>query len=133
MDMTTVFPSRFFSPNDFDSVGKVFTIGNVIMEQVMAEFKPVMYFKGQDKGMVINPTNGKILIGLPGFGKESNNWVGKEVVLFSYHAMFNNQPQLRLGVRVPDGRAATASPAPIKQYGTPPGGLRDEMEDEVPF
>lgn len=131
MDMSNVYPSRFFSPADFDGTGKVFTIGNVMMEQVMAEFKPVMYFKGQEKALVINPTNNKILMGLPGFGKESNNWVGKEIVLFSYHAMFNGQPQMRLGVRGNISGATPATPTPIKEYPSVP--LKDEMNDEMPF
>lgn len=131
MDMRTVFPSRFFRPEDFDGTGKVYTIGNVIMEQVAAEFKPVMYFRGIEKGLVLNQTNSKILMSLPGFGAESNQWVGKEIVLYSFTAVQNGQPQQRLGVREHKGGSVpVAAPTPIRQYNQ---AAQDEMNDQVPF
>jgi hypothetical protein len=128
MDMTKIFPSQWFSASDFDAVGTEMTIGNVMMQQVGAEFKPVVYFNGQEKGMVLNPTNNKLMCSMPHLGGESKEWTGKKVILFSFTAMFNGQPQQRLGVRAPDGRATVAAPSPV-----PNRSLKDEMNDEVPF
>lgn len=128
MDMRTQFPSKFWSAHDFDAQGTTFTITNVRKDQVGAEFKPVMYFKGQEKGFVINQGNNKILMSLPGFGFESNGWVGKKVTLYTYMAMFNGQPQPRLGVRQADTEAPVAKPVEIPKY-----SAKEEMNDEVPW
>ena len=131
MDMRTVHPSAWFSASDFDGLGKEMTIGNVMMQQVGAEFKPVMYFNGQEKGLVLNPTNNKLIIAMLGW--ESKDWTGQKIVLFSYTAMFQGQPQLRIGVRPPDGKAIAATPTPVRQYAQPAQPLKDEMNDEIPF
>jgi hypothetical protein len=127
MDMSTQFPSPWFAASDFDAVGKEMTIGNVMLQQVFAEFKPVVFFNGQEKAMVLNPTNNKILMGF--FGKDSKDWTGKRIVLFSFTAMFQGQPQLRLGVRLPDGHAQPAAPAQVTNY----AALKDEMNDDIPI
>ena len=127
MDMRTVHPSNWFSASDFDAIGKELTIGNVMMAQVGAEFKPVVYFNGQEKGLVLNPTNNKLIMAMLGW--ESKDWTGQKIVLFSYSAVFQGQPQLRIGVRPPDGKALSAPPTPIRQQQP----LKDEMNDEVPF
>jgi hypothetical protein len=136
MDMRTVFPSPWYSASDFDGVGKEFTIGNIMMQQVAAEFKPVMYFNGVEKALVLNPTNNKLLIAM--FGPDSKEWTGKKVVLYSFTAMFGGQPQLRLGVRAADesGRTPPAEPATGTQVARAAAAAQqriDDMNDEVPF
>jgi len=127
MDMEKAIPSPWFSAQDFDGVGKEFTIGQVMMQQVQAQFKPVMFFHGQEKALIINGSNNKILMAL--FGKESNAWTGNKIVLYSFMApaQFGNQPQLRLGVRAPDAHTPKAAPTHIAKYG------KDELNDEIPI
>jgi hypothetical protein len=129
MDMTKIFPSPWFAASDFDAIGKEMTIGNVMMQQVSAEFKPVVYFHGQEKALVLNPTNNKLMIAM--FGGDSKNWTGKNVVLYSFSAVFQGQPQSRLGVRAPDGRATPAEP--VSPPSSRPLPRTDDMNDEVPF
>lgn len=133
MDMKNVFPSPWYSASDFDGVGKNFTIGNVMMQQVAADFKPVMYFNGVEKALVLNPTNNKLLIAM--FGAESKEWTGKRINLYSFTAMFGGQPQLRLGVRAADesGRTPTEAPAKTPDYEQRAMAAREEFNDEVPF
>lgn len=155
MDMRTVFPSRFLRVEDLNPGGTKFTIGNVAMEQVLAEWKPVMWFKGFEKGLVLNQTNGKILSALPGWGPESNHWVGKEIILFTFMAMQNGQPQARIGVREPGPQDGAVQAAPAwqppdysqsqqhpanqpqqgVQGGAPQPGqqMRPPFNDEIPF
>lgn len=130
MDMRTVFPSPWFSASDFDGVGLEMTIGNVMNQQVGADFKPVIYFHGQEKGLVLNPTNNKLMIAM--LGHESKEWTGKKIVLFSFTAMFQGQPQLRIGVRNADGRAPPAGAAQVADYSQRRSAAED-MNDEMPF
>ena len=44
-----------------------------------AQHKATIKFKGKDKGVVLNSTNTKALIGA--YGEESDNWIGKEIGL----------------------------------------------------
>jgi hypothetical protein len=128
MDMRTVTPSQWFTANDFDAVGTEVTIGNVMMQQVGAQFKPVIYFNGQDKGLVLNPTNNNLLMSMLGW--ESKEWTGKKIVLFAFTAMFQGQPQQRIGVRSADGKAPQAKPAKVPVAPPPP---QDDPNDEIPF
>lgn len=131
MDMRTVHPSPWFGAGDFDGVGKELTIGQVMMQQVGAEYKPVIYFQGQEKALVINPTNNKLIIAMLGW--DSNDWIGQKIVLFSYSAMFNGQPQLRIGVRQADGVAPPATPERGSRHMQMAQAQRKDMDDEVPF
>jgi hypothetical protein len=96
-----------------------------------------MYFNGMEKGMVLKPTNNKLLMAM--FGGDSKDWTGKKVVLYSFTAMFGGQPQQRLGVRAADesGRARPADPAQTPNYAEraqqQPRTLGQEMNDEMPF
>jgi hypothetical protein len=130
MDMERAIPSPWFSASDFDSVGKEFTIGNVMMQQVQAQFKPVIFFQGQEKALILNGTTNKVLIGL--YGKESNAWTGKKIVLYSYmgQPQFGNPAQLRLGVRAPDNQAQPEKPSPIRKR---PKTVEEELDDEIPI
>lgn len=42
--------------------------------------KPVVFFKGKDKGMVVVKTNGKAIAGM--YGTETAAWVGKQISLY---------------------------------------------------
>jgi hypothetical protein len=133
MDMEKAIPSSWLSANDFDSTGKEFTIGNVMMQQVGAEHKPVIFFYGQEKALVINKTNNRVLIGL--FGKESNDWAGKKVVLFSYmgQAQFGQPPKLQLGVRAADPGAPAPKAVPVKIPKVKPRTMEEELNDDIPI
>jgi hypothetical protein len=130
MDMEKAIPSPWFTAQDFDGIGKEFTIANVMMQQVMAQFKPIMWFQGQEKALILNATTNKVLIAL--YGKESNAWTGRKIVLYSYmgQPQFGNPAQLRLGVRAPDNQAPAAKPTEIRRQ---PKTLEDEMNDEIPI
>lgn len=126
MDMRTAFPSRFFKPQDFDSNGKSFTIGQITLEALQARATPVMYFRGVEKGLILNQERNNTLMALPGFGYDSDGWIGKEIVIFCYTGVFNGQPQLRLGVRANIKGSAPAVQKPREL-------TKDEFNDEVPF
>lgn len=114
MDMGAAFPSRFLKPQDLEGDRKV-QILDVMMEQVQTEFKPVIYFRGVEKGLVLNRTNNTVLISL--FGKESNNWKGKSVTLYPSTVVMNNQ--VHPCIRIRNGGAAVPK--------------REELNDDVPY
>lgn len=42
--------------------------------------KPVLYFVGKEKGMVLNRTNGKTIAAM--YGVKTEDWIGKRVILY---------------------------------------------------
>lgn len=78
------------------------TIDHVEMEKVGDDTKPVLYFVGKEKGLVLNKTNTNALIDILGTD-ESDEWIGAKVVL--YTTMVDYQ-----GKRVPAIRIDEAQP-----------------------
>ncbi len=80
MDATRYIQSPWLSGVDLDSKEWDLTIERVIVEPVRnsrngkEESRLAVQFKAARKPMLINLTNGKLLIGM--LGKETNNWAG---------------------------------------------------------
>ena len=78
------------------------TIEKIVQEKLPGrdggdeEIKPVVYFTGKEKGLVLNRTNTDTLIAL--LGDDVKDCVGKDVVLFRTFASFggNSVPALRI-------------------------------------
>jgi hypothetical protein len=56
------------------------SIEEVVGEKGKKDKLPVLAFKGRDKGMVLNKTNGKMVAKL--HGKDFEDWVGKTVTVY---------------------------------------------------
>jgi len=89
----------------------VVTISHVAMEDVGGEGdqKPVLYFKGIDAGLVLNKTNANTLMDL--LGKETDDWDGKAVGLFTQEVDFQGKQVLAIRVRMKLPKAPR--PAPV--------------------
>jgi len=105
------YPSRYLRAADYEN-GQAWplTIERVEREQVVdgEGEKPVLYFVGAEKGLVLNQVNGGMLADL--FGDDMSQWPGKSVILRRETTLFN-------GKRVPAMRlhplpAAPLAPAP---------------------
>jgi hypothetical protein len=129
MDMRTIFPSKYLRGEDVPAP-TLFVMGQVIMEAVQGEAKPVVYFHGHDKGLILNPTNNKKLIEM--YGPESNAWTGKSIVLFPVMVDVRGEMKLGLRIRLPDPEESVRTPAPYVPQPLPK--TREQIEDdEIPF
>jgi hypothetical protein len=129
MDMSNVYPSRFLRAPDLEDQEKTVHILDVVMEQIMAEFLPVIYFRGIEKGMRLNKQNNTFLCDL--YGKESNNWKGRPIVLIPDTVVIQGQvhPTIRFGKpRGSQGPAVAAKPQPA-----PAGSNNEFYNDEIPL
>jgi hypothetical protein len=82
MKANDVFPSKYLKASDLQGHEPTVTIDRVVMEQLSdGESKPVMYFQGKKKGLIVNRTNWMAIAFL--YGDESNDWPGRAVTLFS--------------------------------------------------
>jgi hypothetical protein len=63
------------------------------------ETKPVLYFVGKKKGLVLNKTNATKLSAA--YGDETDEWAGKDVILYPDQATFQGRVVDCIRVRVP--------------------------------
>ena len=79
----SAFPSTYIRALDLGSKRVPVTISHLKMEDVGGdgERKPVLYFQGKDKGVVLNKTNANSVIEIAGTDDYSK-WTGTVIVLF---------------------------------------------------
>ena len=83
MKMSELYPSKFLKGDDIDGETLV-VITKLVFEKMkdeagQEEEKPVLMFKGVDKGLVLNKTNALRIA--EQHGDETDNWPGKRITL----------------------------------------------------
>lgn len=118
MKGSQVFPSKYLKAQDIpQGQFAAVTIDRVQMEDVSGdgEDKPVIYFRGKNKGMVLNRTNWSSIADV--YGDESDNWSGQQVSLYQTTTQFQgkNTPCLRVQVYNGQGQGKPAAAPPRQQ------------------
>ena len=106
-----MYDSEYLASWDLDGDVTV-TISKVIAGEVGGhkgeekEKRPLVYFRGAAKAMVLNKTNGRTIAGM--YGKDTDNWIGKAITLFvgSCEAFGETMDCLRIRPGVPKEKAA---------------------------
>ena len=84
MDLNSFFPSRYLKAADFPAP-QILTIDNVTIESVgqaeKAEDKPVLYFEGRERGVVLSRTTAEQLQTIFE-SSDTDQWFGKTVEVF---------------------------------------------------
>lgn len=120
MKRDDVYPSKWIKADDVTDepqcVIKSVEMAELQTQDGKKEDKPVAYFKGIDKGLILSKTNWDRLE--KQFGPESDDWIGKTIVLYA-------EPEARSD----SGYAARVKmPAPKPKTG---GGLKPKPADEA--
>ena len=102
MDTSNLYPSKYVGSDDLRGNHVTVTIQELKLESLkdrngLQQMKPVLYFQNAKKGLVINKTNLKSLQAILG-SKNSRDWVGKKIVLFSIPVQFGDE--MRQGIRI---------------------------------
>jgi len=108
MKINSLFPSKYLRAGDLDGDLPV-TMKSLIMEEINQEKKPVLYFRKEVKGLVLNKTNGKIIGSL--YGEEVDDWIGQKIVLFPTEVDFRGEivDAIRIRRQIPDDDEAEVS------------------------
>ncbi len=127
MNINTAFPSNYLKASDLGDAQPVVTISHLKMEPIGKdkEIKPVLYFKGKDKGVVLNKTNAKKITQLLG-SDDTDSWEGCKVRLFATETEFGGETVECIRVKAV-GNTAPAKPKP-EPVVTP-----DDDNDSIPF
>lgn len=97
------------------------TITNVKEESIGAKRVAVVYFQGEETGLVLNQTNAKFL--RQAFGDDTTNCHGANVVLFRTSVDYNGQMVPALRLKLPRGQTPP----------TPEERARQDIDDAIPF
>jgi hypothetical protein len=125
MKFNTLFPSKYLQASDFEDTPRTMKIESVTLEKMQdGTAKPLVSFEGADKGLILNRTNGSVLVEL--YGGDTNDWVGESVTLFAAVTDFQ-------GKRVPCIRLRAPQKAGKKAAASDPLASLDDLQDEIPF
>lgn len=126
MKVSQAFPSNYLKAADLQDRNVRVMISGYKMETIGEDQKPVLYFKGKEKGLVLNKTNANNIAAE--YGDDMDDWQGKDIVLFSAWVDFQGKSVEAIRVRKPQPKDSNGSPAPQKQ-----AAPADDMSDEIPF
>lgn len=128
MNINDAFPSQYLKASDLNGSQPVVTIARVEIEPVgrSKDMKPIAYFAGKDKGLVLNKTNSKKIAEIAGTA-ETDDWAGTRIRLYATEVDFQGDQVEAIRVKAPGSSVkATVKPA------APPAD--DDLDvSDVPF
>jgi hypothetical protein len=127
MKISDAFPSNYLKATDLQDRNVIVSINYVKMDKIGEDDKPVLFFVGKEKGMVLNKTNANNIAAI--YGDDTQAWRDKEIVLFPAMVDFQGKTVEAIRVRAPQPKDRPRKPDPITT-GRPETELTD---DEVPF
>lgn len=125
MKISEEFPSQYLKAADLGGREIRVTMGHVEREKIGTDNKLVLYFKGKEKGLVLNKTNAGT-IG-DGYGDDTDEWLDQPIILFSVKTDYQGKVVDAIRCRIPTARdnKPAAKPDPISS-----GPMTD---DQIPF
>jgi hypothetical protein len=117
--VSLLFPSKYLCAADLRGKDATVTIERIaprdeLMRQGgQKEYKPVVYFKGKEKSLVLNKTNAKTIAKL--YGNEVTAWIGQAIVIYPTRAQFGKEDVDAIRVRpYPPKAQNAAEPGPAR-------------------
>ncbi len=125
MRISAAFPSEYLKAADLQGRQVTVQIDRVEMRDIGDDHKPVLFFQGKEKGVVLNKTNANNISFA--YGDDTDAWAGKQVILYEAMVDFQGRSVQAIRIRVPmpttkAQRQATESENPAKG-----------LNDEIPF
>jgi len=91
------FPSKYLRAGDLEDGDMILTIDNVKGEDFDGEIKPVVRFREEKKGLVLNRTNWGTIEHL--HGRDTESWMGKQIQLFTTEVDYRGQQTSAIRIR----------------------------------
>lgn len=117
-DVRKMFDKAFIYAYDLEGRDVTVTIervtgGTLVGTGGKSTKKPVLYFKGTEKGLGLNITNARTIAGLYG-GFDSDKWIGKKITLYPTTTTFGSQTVECIRIRnvVPGAKAKSETIRP---------------------
>lgn len=139
MKVSSAFPSNFIKCEDLQNRPARVKMNYVKLEDIGDDNKPVLYFIGKEKGMVLNKTNASAISAM--YGDETENWSGEEIEIYPTETDYQGKRVPAIRIRPPSRQASpervapnarTRSEAPEDRF-PPPVDNAAAFDDEIPF
>lgn len=130
MRISTAFPSEYLKAADLQGRNVRVIIDRVEMRDVGDDHKPVLFFQGKDKGVVLNKTNANNIA--LAYGDDTDEWQGKEVVLFEAMVDFQGRSVAAIRIRPPMAKDRPKPALKVAAAAAPSENPADPS-DEIPF
>jgi hypothetical protein len=112
MNIDQAFPSKYLKAEDLQGRPHIVKMNFIRIEEVgqggRTEKKPVLYFVGKEKGLVLNITNANAIKIM--HGRESDDWTGKEIEIYPTETDFQGDRVPCIRVREPRRQTAQQQP-----------------------
>jgi len=143
MKVSDAFPSKFLSAKDLGGRSFKLQIARIVLEEIQdsngTKSKPIIYFVGAQKGMVLNKTNADAISIV--LGDETDQWLGHTLELFSMRVQGPQGMTDGLRCRVILPQVATPAsrqparelPPPVIVPGAHPAQVSNDLDDSIPF
>ena len=135
MRVSEAFPSNYLKASDLQGKNVVVTINHIVMEDVGDDHKPIVYFQGKAKGLVLNKTNANNIVVL--YGDDMDAWIGKPITLFPAMVDFQGRTVEAIRVKAASGQMPARAPVapPVAPTTQPPQAAYFDGDpgSDVPF
>lgn len=131
MKMSEEFPSKYLKAADLQGRDVRVTMQNVEREKIGDDFKPVLYFKGKDKGVVLNKTNAGTIS--DSYGDDTEDWFDQPLILFSVMVDFQGKVGPAIRCRVPTAKDNKQQPRREDPISSGPVNPSADLDDSIPF
>jgi len=120
MRIDDAFPSNYLKAKDLENKEVQVVIESVTMEDIGDGDKPVLRFVKSKKGLVCNKTNALTIS--DSLGEETDDWVGKDLILYPAKTMYEGKMVPCIRVKVP-----------VLAQDGPTGNVVADADTEPPF
>jgi hypothetical protein len=127
MKVSEAFPSKFISAADLQDRNHRLVMKHVEMDKIGDDRKPILYFRGKEKGLVLNKTNANSIASA--YGDDMDDWMGKEIILFPTMTDYQGKQVEAVRVRAPQPKDGPSPSAQQRQ----PAQSDDFHDDPIPF
>lgn len=112
MRISSAFPSQYLKASDLNGRRVQVRMGHVQVEDIGGDSRPVLYFQGAQKGMVLNKTNANTIS--IAYGDDTDHWSGQVIELFEAMVDFQGKVTPAIRVFVPRNQQAQAPLAQLQ-------------------
>ncbi len=132
MKMSEMFPTKWLSALDLRGQTVTVKMSAVVSEKVGDDIKPVLYFLGKEKGLVLNKTNSSTIVDV--YGDETANWSGKTISILPAQTEFQGKTVACIRVAIQQS-APVAQAEEFVEKITPTNTSQGEVPDDsdIPF
>jgi hypothetical protein len=132
-NINDLFPSKFLKAHELKGTSPTVTIARVGVEQVRnrvkTDTKPVLYFAGKTKGLLLNKTMAQSVTQIAG-SPLTERWVGVAVTLYATTATFDTTTHDVIRIKAP--AAAANPPRPrVSDVADMPPIFTDDLEIDL--